>query len=300
MIQLLAELKGREFAGFEERLMEMEIPSWTIREDRVHHLVDLIGYFDSEEEGIKSYNSIRGQFPNLPERPAISPVLDRDWKEAYKDHFRPWFIGNLHWVPLWLKGQYPLPRGSRAVFLDPGMAFGTGNHETTRLCAARLVELAQEWESGLPERSVIDAGCGSGILAISAVKLGFGKVSGFDIDSEAVKVSQENAAANGVSAALTLRTCGLEEGLAHQTADLVVANILANVLSQNAAILLGSVNPGGRLVLSGIMAREVGDVKSIFESQARNLWGACDARSRIDGEWADVFISRPGRLPQRP
>ena len=296
MIQLVAELKGKGAIGFEERLMEMEIPSWTIREDRIHNHVDLIGYFDNEEEGLKSYLAIREHFAHLPEHPVVSPVRDRDWKEAYKEHFRPWFIGGLHWVPLWLKGQYPLPRGARAVYLDPGMAFGTGNHETTRLCASRLVDAARDWEAALSNRSVIDAGCGSGILAISAAKLGFGNVSGFDIDAEAVKVSEENAAANGVASLVHFRTGGLEESLSGKQADLVLANILANILAQNAALLLQSVNPGGRLVLSGIMAREVGDVKSIFESQARSLWGACDSRSRIDGEWADILLSRPGRL----
>lgn len=299
MIQLIAELDRSRSAGFEERLMEMEVPSWTIREDRIRRIVDLIGYFDSEQEGLKSYELLRQTFKELPEKPAVSRVLDRDWKEAYRDHFRPWFIGDLHWVPLWLKNQYPLPRGAKAVYLDPGMAFGTGNHETTRLCAVRLTEVAAEWAGTLAERSVTDAGCGSGILAISAAKLGFGTVSGFDIDAEAVRISRENALANGVGGAISFRACGLEEGLAQGQSDLVLANILANVLAENAAILSRSVAPGGKLVLSGIMAREVGDVKSVFDSQARTLWGACDSRSRIDGEWADILLTRPAHLPNR-
>ena len=293
MLQILAEIPRTMSAGFEDKLMEMVVPSWTIREDRIRHLCDLIGYFDVEEEGLKSYATIREKFPQLPEHPAVSPVLDRNWKDAYKEHFRPWSTGGLHWVPMWLKDKYPLPAGEKAIYLDPGMAFGTGNHETTRLCAIRLIEAAKVWGYRIADRSVIDAGCGSGILAISAVKLGFGSVTGFDIDASAVQIAAENADANDMARAITFSINGLEKGLADKQADVVLANILANVLTQYADVLVKAVAPGGRLVLSGILAAEVGDVKSVFEPRANALWKACDLRSRIDGEWADIVISRP-------
>jgi ribosomal protein L11 methyltransferase len=295
MQQLLIEIPVSMLPGFEEKLMEMEIPSWTIREDRIRKLHDLIGYFDTDEEGLKSYAAIREKFPTLPEHPVISPVVDRDWKEAYKEHFRPWCAGGLHWVPMWLRDKYPLPVGEKAVYLDPGMSFGTGNHETTRLCAIRLVDAARMWNDSLARRSAIDAGCGSGILAISAVKLGFDTVSAFDIDMSAVEVSKENAAANGMSNAITFNTCGLDVGLKDKQADIVLANILANILTQHAEPLIRAVLPGGQLVLSGILASEINDVKSIFETKARVLWGTCDMRSRIDGEWADILLVRPLR-----
>jgi len=293
MIQLLVEIPATISNGFEDRFMEMGILSWTIREDRIRRRLDLIGYFDNEQEGLESYQSIRSSFPVLPETPALSPVLDRDWKNAYKDHFHPWRADGLHWVPTWLRDSYPVPQGDKAVYLDPGMAFGTGNHETTRLCALRLVEAAKDWESSLSERSVIDAGCGSGILAISAASMGFGKVSGFDIDLAAVQIAKENALENGLSASVDLVTCGLELGLDGKSANIVMANILADVLIQNAERLIKAVLPGGRLVLSGILAREIDDVKAVFEPLARALWGACDMRSRIDCEWADIQLSKP-------
>ncbi|MFA5256776.1 MAG: 50S ribosomal protein L11 methyltransferase [Opitutales bacterium] len=293
MIQLLVEIPTTFSNGFEDRFMEMEVLSWTIREDRIRRRLDLIGYFDTERDGLESYQSIRASFPNLPETPAVSPVLDRDWKNAYKDHFHPWRADGLHWVPTWLRDSYPIPQGDKAVYLDPGMAFGTGNHETTRLCALRLVEAAQDWADSLPRRTVIDAGCGSGILAISAARMGFGNVSGFDIDLAAVLIAKENALDNGLSANVELSTSGLEQGLDGKSADLVMANILANVLIQNAERLLKAVLPGGRLVLSGILAREIDEVKAAFEPKARALWSACDMRSRIDCEWADIQLSRP-------
>jgi ribosomal protein L11 methyltransferase len=292
MIQILVEIPKTMAAGFEDRLMDMVVPSWTIREDRQRHLHDLIGYFDSEDEGLKSYNVIRAAFPQLSEHPAISTVVDRDWKEAYKEHFRPWSTGGLHWVPMWLKDKYPVPTGENAIYLDPGMAFGTGNHETTRLCAMRLMEAAREWGSNVSDLSVIDAGCGSGILAISASKLGFGTVSAFDIDVAAVQIASENATANGLSGTITFNACDLGKGLEDKHADVILANILANVLVQNADVLLKAVNPGGRIVLSGILATEVGDVKAVFEKRARDLWGTCEMRSRIDGEWADILLGR--------
>jgi ribosomal protein L11 methyltransferase len=293
MQQLFAEIPQSEAVqSFEDRLMEMEVPSWTIHEDRIKKTLALIGYFESEDEGLASYGKIRAVFPFLPEKPITVPVADRNWKEAYKEHFRPWCHEGLHWVPEWLRQQYPLPRGDKAIYLDPGMAFGTGNHETTRLCAIRLVEAAKEWEGNLFQRSVIDAGCGSGILAISAQKMGFGSVSGFDIDAAAVKIAEENAAINHMEGRIQWSTADVAAGLKGRQADLVMANILANVLIQNMTTLINSVLPGGRLVLSGILAREIDEVKTVYENGARTLWRVYECKSRIEGEWADLLLCR--------
>ena len=293
MIQILVEVpKGIEH-GFEDRLMEMVIPSWTIREDRVRHKLDLIGYFDDEAEGVKSYATILERFPGLPEHPSVSDVADRDWKNAYRDHFQHWSHSGLHWVPAWLRDKYPVPLGEKAIYLDPGMAFGTGNHETTRLCAIRLVEASQEWGDSIAGRSVIDAGCGSGILAISAVKLGFGNVSGFDIDMASVQISRENAEVNGIGGKIDFTDGGLEKCLPGKHADIVLANILANVLMQDADFLLDAVIPGGKLVLSGILATEIDEVKGVFDPKSSYLWGSSVVKSRTDGEWADLMLSRP-------
>jgi ribosomal protein L11 methyltransferase len=269
------------------------VPSWTLREDRLRFKLELIGYFDTEAEGRESYAGLVKHFPELPASPVCVPVVDRDWKEAYKDHFRPWFYGNLHWVPTWLRGSYPLPQGAMAVYLDPGMAFGTGNHETTRLCALRIVDAARDWAASLASRSMLDVGCGSGILAISAAKLGFGRVGGFDIDMEAVQIASENARENALDGQVEFSSGGVEQGLESRQADLVVANILANVLIRYCEPLLKATLPGGHLVLSGILAKEMDDVKAAFAPRAENLWGGFELRSRIDGEWCDVQLSRP-------
>jgi ribosomal protein L11 methyltransferase len=138
-------------------------------------------------------------------------------------------------------------------------------------------------------RRVIDAGCGSGILALSAAKLGFEEIAGFDNDPDAVKVSEENAELNGLGGAVKFYVGDLVNGLAGRSADVVLANILANVLIQFAAELVASVAPGGTLVLSGILAVESAQVQAAFASAAPG-W-AID--SRVLGEWSDVVLTRP-------
>ena len=172
------------------------------------------------------------------------------------------------------------------LWLDPGLAFGTGNHETTRLCVERLVVCAEEHGTG---GRVIDAGCGSGILALSAALLGYRDVLGFDNDPEAVRVSGENAALNGLTGQVRFETADLETGLAGRQADLLLANIQADVLLRYAAVLIGAVAPGGTLILSGILAGENGQVRAGFERAAPG-WSV---NARVMGEWSDVVLVRP-------
>jgi ribosomal protein L11 methyltransferase len=137
--------------------------------------------------------------------------------------------------------------------------------------------------------SAIDAGCGSGILAISAVKLGFRPVSGFDNDPEAVAVSRDNAQLNGTASEVDFFVGDLITGLQGRQADLVMANILANVLCQFASELVAAVAPGGWLVLSGILATEIDVVRETFARSAPG-WAI---ESRTLGEWSDLRLIRP-------
>src|SRR5690606_39178015 len=127
-------------------------------------------------------------------------------------------------------------------WLDPGMAFGTGNHETTRLCCERLALYAARCGNA---GRVIDAGCGSGILALSAAKLGFGGVAGFDNDAEAIRVSRENAELNGLAGKVDFYVGDLITGLAGRQAELVLANIQSDVLIRFVEELCRTVAPGG-------------------------------------------------------
>jgi ribosomal protein L11 methyltransferase len=138
---------------------------------------------------------------------------------------------------------------------------------------------------------VVDAGCGSGILALSAALLGYRDVRGFDNDPEAIRISGENAALNGLSGRVRFEVADLSHGLADECGkvDVLLANIQADVLMRHAKELVAAVASGGTLVLSGILSGENSQVRSVFEEHARN-WSV---NARVMGEWSDVVLTRP-------
>lgn len=272
----------------EDLLAEREEQRLMVLEDKPSARAWLTGYFDSRaqaEESWKAFAAVLGS-DWLRGEPEVRELPDADWKDSYKAHFKASAFGPLHWVPVWERETFRLPAGEKVLWLDPGMAFGTGNHETTRLVAERLVAFAAE--KGTTAR-VIDAGCGSGILALSAALLGFREVSGFDNDPEAIRVSEENAALNQLSGRVEFFVGDLTSGWKNAPAGLVMANIQADVLVRFTGELLGAVAPGGWLVLSGILERELADVRAAFAAAAPG-WRV-DAR--VMGEWSDLLLVRP-------
>jgi len=182
-------------------------------------------------------------------------LLDQDWERAWLDQFHPMQFGRRLWVCP--DGQRPAQdKDAVLIDLDPGLAFGTGTHPTTALCL--------QWLDGHPpvNRQILDYGCGSGILAIAALKLGAAVAWGVDIDEQALWSSRENAARNGVDAGLLT---GLPEALPDQRFDLLLANILANPLIELAPRLAGLVRVGGDLVLSGILCQQADAVRTAYE-----------------------------------
>ena len=207
----------------------------------------------------------------LPRAPAFSTEIldDQDWERAWMDRFQPIHFGAGLWiVPSWLPAPDP---AAVNITLDPGLAFGTGTHATTALC---LRWLALHPPVG---REVVDFGCGSGILAIAALKLGAHHAWGVDVDPRAVEVSAENAARNGVTERISLGLPSLlPPGL---SADLVIANILAQPLIQLAPQIMALVKPGGTLILSGMLDNQVAEVSSHYA-------GTIDFESHSDDNWA--------------
>ncbi len=182
---------------------------------------------------------------------SIESVAEQDWVRLTQSQFDPIPISPRLWiVPTW----HDAPDSSAInLKLDPGLAFGTGSHPTTRLCLRWLDEQLAGGET------LLDYGCGSGILAIAAAKLGAARVDGVDIDEQAVTASRDNAALNDVTAYFCL-----PGELAPGQYDVVVANILTNPLKGMAPLLAGRVQPGGRLVLSGILAEQAEDVMAVY------------------------------------
>jgi len=208
--------------------------------------------------------------------PTYKQIADQNWMEAWKQHYKPILVGEgLLILPAWLESPDPkrIP-----IKIDPGMAFGTGTHPTTQLC----LELMEISTNRSPLSTVIDVGCGSGILSIAALKLGASKVLGVDIDIESVKNSRENADVNGVGEELLLGQGSVTEVLAGQfpfkSAPLVVANILAPVLIRLFdAGLADLVEPDGEIILSGILDHqaesviEAGQAKGLKRGETRQM-----------------------------
>ncbi|HWA86757.1 MAG TPA: 50S ribosomal protein L11 methyltransferase [Opitutus sp.] len=281
---------GIPFASAEqvgELLAEMADESWSVFEDVAARQAWLIGMFASDGEARRRSEELAPALAGVVIGEAtVRELGDAEWRESYRAHFHAWQFGRLHWVPVWEREKFVLPPGDAVLWLDPGLAFGTGNHETTRLCVERIVAMAEH--NGVAGR-LIDAGCGSGILALSAAKLGFRDAVGFDIDPEAVRVSEENATANGLAGAVTFFPGDLVTGLSGRQAEIVVANILANVLMKFAPELTAAVAPGGTLILSGILAIEIAEVRAAFEDAAAG-WAQ---ESRTTGDWSDLVLRRP-------
>ena len=181
------------------------------------------------------------------------------------------------------------------VYLDAGMAFGTGAHETTRLCARRLLDYLESNQEQLEALEIIDAGCGSGVLALSAAALGFKNILGFDFDPEAIRVCHKNAQENKHIPAVQFEVADLEKGLNGRQADLLMANIQTDVLIPHSDPVVTGVKSGGTLALSGILTKELDEVRSHYETQFAKLRAEdkITVHSRQDGEWADLlFILR--------
>lgn len=291
LVEIKVEIPLAKAAVADELLLEQGTENWSVLEDVIVRRAWVQGVCPDEA-------TARAQWQNLSPHLAAAGVTaideavlrvlgDTDWRDSYKLHFHAWHFGRLHWVPVWERDTFVLPPGDAVLWLDPGLAFGTGNHETTRLCVERLVTLAEERGS---HGRVVDAGCGSGILALSASLLGFQDVSGFDNDPEAVRISGENAALNGLEGRVSFRTGDLVTGLAGVQAGVLLANIQADVLMRFARELVDAVAPGGTLVLSGILAHENAQVREAFE----RLTPGWTINARVMGEWSDVVLSRPG------
>ncbi|MBJ7310581.1 50S ribosomal protein L11 methyltransferase [Rugamonas sp. CCM 8940] len=186
----------------------------------------------------------------------LRKVEEQDWVRLTQSQFAPIHIGKNIWVvPSWHEAPDP---SALILELDPGLAFGTGSHPTTRLC--------MEWLEAhpAPAKSVLDYGCGSGILAMVAKKLGAGEVVGVDIDPQAIESAHDNAERNNCAVDYYLPDTFAKTKHAEQKFDTVVANILSSPLKVMAPMLAGRVAPGGALILSGVLARQAEEVAAAY------------------------------------
>jgi ribosomal protein L11 methyltransferase len=229
------------------------------------------------ERALRAALDIVGIAPEIK----VRTFPDEDWTLSYRLHFKTTVISpRLAVVPIWEEFN-PAP-GQKALRMDPGMAFGTGNHATTRACLEYIAESS-------PVSSFLDVGCGSGILAVAARLLGCDEVRGFDLDADAVRVAGETAAANGVEIPFFRGDLsGIMPGNPEiPPADFVAANVLGPVLIRFADRIACLVKPGGRIILSGILDELYPEVKATYEPL-----GFAEMSSRLIGEWrTGLFVA---------
>lgn len=198
----------------------------------------------------------------------LEPLEDKDWSRVWMDDYHPMQFGKNVWiVPSWCDAPKP---DAVNILLDPGLAFGTGTHPTTSLCL--------QWLDGqsLTDKQVLDYGCGSGILAIAAAKLGAANITAIDIDPQALQATRDNAERNNVT---DLISTHLPMDLPDAGYDMLLANILAGPLAELADMLCAALRPGGSLVLSGILAEQADHVATAYRRH-------CDISEPVQqGDW---------------
>ena len=209
---------------------------------------------------------------------SVRRLRRENWAESWKKHFKPMLIGGKLLVkPSWSRRR--AVRGQVVVVLDPGLSFGTGQHATTSFCLSELVRCRNQGQV----QTFLDIGTGSGILAISAAKLGYRPVVAFDFDPEAVRVARDNAWRNQVTDQVVLSQADVSK-LTRQSReqyDLVCANLISNLLIAERERIIQRVKPGGLLVLAGILRKEFGAVQVAFEEKGRMKF----LRGRSEREW---------------
>jgi len=220
-----------------------------------------------------------------PVRVSYRAMAARRWATAWRRHVRPVRVGRLFVRPSWVRT--PAPARSLVIEIDPGMAFGTGLHPSTRLCLRALLR-AVPVARGRPARVVFDVGTGSGILAIAAARLGAGRVLAVDDDPIAVAVARENVRRNGVASRVRIaRGDGLDRAAGR--AHVIVANIVADVIIPLLPEVRAHLEPGGVAIGSGLVVDRVADVL-----RAAGAAGLHHRRTLAEGEWRAVVLQAPG------
>ncbi len=238
---------------------------------------------DRRRESIELAVQLVASFVPLP--PLSERVIEEEaWQESWKRHFHVLRIGKRIVIcPTW-RDHIPQP-DEIVVSLDPGMAFGTGHHPTTRMCLEFIEALVQ------PGHRVLDVGCGSGILSIASAKLGSAKVIGYEIEEAAARVARENAVHNKVESVVTTIHGSLGDQVEREQGyDVVLANISAKVVSDLSAELADAVAPGGHIVVSGVIGSRRDEVCGILEQSGLTLTDEMKS-----DDWVALVYSAAGR-----
>jgi ribosomal protein L11 methyltransferase len=246
------------------------------------------GYLPPGADSVRLRRSLRLALRFAPlERPPrwrrARRLPEERWRDSWKRYFRPRRVGRRLLVsPSW--ATYTARAGDTVVEIDPGMAFGTGQHPTTAMCLRALEERVR------PGDDVLDVGTGSGILGVAAAKLEAGRVVALDIDPQAVKAARANAAANGIGDVVEVREGTLPESAAGERFDVIVANISSLAIERLAEAFASALKNGGALIVSGFLEDAVAGLSRVFTEAGLKLDGV-----EADGVWRAIVARKSGR-----
>lgn len=277
-LELSIEVEQRSLSRVEAALEDLEAASITLLDAEDHPILEpgpgetplwpqvtVRALFHDHVDRIGLFDALQIMVPWLtPEKITARGVADEDWTRVWMDTFQPMQFGRRTWIyPSTMEPPADLAADTAIVRLDPGLAFGTGTHPTTALCLAWLDQL------DLRGKTVLDFGCGSGILAIAALKLGAARAIGIDNDPQAIIASRDNAERNGVIEHLDLYLP--DDVPAGLSADVVVANILAGALIALQPTITAHCRNGSPLALSGILANQADEVAAAYRADFADL-----------------------------
>ena len=286
MLKVSSTVNQKYLLELEGILFEAAPSPWSLILNRKTKVLILEGIFENKEQAEKEIQKINELLPLNIDQNKIGN-LDESWEKAYKNHFQPWSYKDFKFVPEWERKPLDQNAGLSCIYIDPGMAFGTGTHETTRLCIEIMVDVF--YQKSLPKDRFLDVGCGSGILSILAQIVGFQNILGIDNDENAIINSKQNLSLNFESSKINFMQQCINT-IESNSFNCIVANIQADVLMTHSDRLIRSLYKNGNMILSGILDYEVDEVSRNFQKQltASNL----DARTqtRKKNEWCALHI----------
>jgi len=289
MLKVECKLDRSKIRIVENILYEISPTNWVIITNRNTKESKLQGSFIDKNVATEEINKLQNLLgENLPISSETN--LEDDWKEAYKLHFKPWHYKNFKFVPSWEKEISDVESSNLIISIDPGMAFGTGTHETTRLCLEFLIDQYSFQREVSPNSSLIDIGCGSGILAITAAKLGFKKILGIDNDYDAIENAFLNSKKNCLSDSITFKQIELAK-VTNSHYQCVIANIQADVLLLNSSVIINLLRyQNSSLILSGILNYEVEHVIKAYQKDLTSHGLNCKVVEKSLGEWSALLF----------
>lgn len=241
-------------------------------------VVQFTAYYESQAEADEALRQVGRELPEA--RGSVAPVEEENWAETWKKHVKATRVGRIWVGPPWERETDAALEAPIKIVIEPGMAFGTGDHPTTSMCLAEIERALDRH----PGASVLDVGTGSGVLAIASRMLKAGRILGNDIDPMAVRIARENAERNGApDIEFTDKPVERIDG----SWDIVVANLFANVLVQLAPRLAARTAPDGILLLSGILSPQASEVVEAYERERMRL-----LNRRTTGEWVLLAFER--------